>query len=166
MAWVTPRTFVAAAVLTAAQLNETRDNLKALLPGDQVAFQTYTPTLTQSSTVTKTVTFARYTQIAKLVFVQVEVSATGTGTASNTVTLSLPVTAANNGLVGAFQQNLGGRIVDASGGPATFPAWTYLASTTTMALLNASNQILGGAGFTAALASGDTVQMNLVYEAA
>lgn len=165
MAWTTPRTFVAAAVLTAAQLNETRDNLKAILPGDQLAWQTYTPTLTQSAAVAKTVTFARYFQMAKLVFVQVDVAATATGTGTNIVTLSLPVTAADNGRVGAFQQVCAGRLVDATG-PTVYVASTYLASTTTMGLLNASNQILGAAGFTAALASGDTVQMNLIYEAA
>lgn len=33
MAWVAPRTYVAAAVLTAAQLNETRDSLKYLYGG-------------------------------------------------------------------------------------------------------------------------------------
>jgi hypothetical protein len=46
VAWVAPRTYVAAAVLTAAQLNETRDSLKAI--GD--AWTAYTPTWTSTGT--------------------------------------------------------------------------------------------------------------------
>ncbi len=46
MTWVAPRTYVAAAVLTAAQLNETRDSLKAI--GD--AWTSYTPTWTSTGT--------------------------------------------------------------------------------------------------------------------
>ena len=65
MAWTTPATFSAGAVLTAAQLNAITNDLKALLPLDQVAWTTWTPTLTQTGAVTKTVTYAKYTQVGK-----------------------------------------------------------------------------------------------------
>jgi hypothetical protein len=59
------------------------------------AWESYTPTLTQSSTVTKTVTYAKYTQINKLCIVNVRLDVTGAGTAANSVVVGLPLTSAS-----------------------------------------------------------------------
>lgn len=72
-------------VLTAATLNTIG-----------AAWVDYTPTLTQSATVTKTINHARYCQIQKTVFVQIFMTVTGAGTASQIVTVGLPFTAKNN----------------------------------------------------------------------
>jgi trimeric autotransporter adhesin len=125
----------------------------------------YTPTLDQSGAVTKTVDYARYTRIGKLIIVNFHLTVTGTGIAANTVTVSLPVTAVVSGLpvVGA------GVIFDTSAG-VRYPGIAALNATTTCAFLLASennqNAFLGSVTFSAALASGDTITGHLTYEAA
>lgn len=82
-------TFTAGQVLTAAELNTAG------------AYLDYTPTWTQSATITKTVNWARYTQLGKLVIGSVKMTATSAGTANNKIIVSFPVAASsNNFLVG------------------------------------------------------------------
>ncbi len=172
MAWTTPRDWVAAAVVTAAQMNaHVRDNLKALLPLDQVAWTTYTPTFSQSATITKTVTRAKYQQIGKIVFFDVTLTATSAGTAANAVLVGLPVTAA--AAVGSGQHAGSGRIFDTSVA-GTCPGLTIIASTTTCALVDSASAQTGnplllgqtGTSFAAAIGSGDVVYACGFYEAA
>lgn len=54
------------------------------------AWSTYTPTLTQSATVTKTVTYARWVRIGRTIHFAVKLTVTGSGTASNAVRVGLP----------------------------------------------------------------------------
>lgn len=128
------------------------------------AWTTYTPTLTQSGAVTKTVTYAAYQRTGRMVTVSLILAVTGSGTASNTVTVSLPVTAkvANNLPVGI------GGIFDTSVG--TYNPGIVVFNTTTTAAMRPANSttstFLGAGIFTAALASGDSVEMTITYEAA
>lgn len=165
MAYTTPATWVAGDVLTAAQLNaQLRDNLLAAFPLGVDAWTAYTPTLTQLGAVTKTVTYAKYQRVGRIIIAQVQLAITGAGTAANAVSLSLPVTAAAAGsmIVGV------GQIYDASVN-AGFKGLAYL-NTTTTCLLAPTNTTtagaLGGDTFTAALASGDSYSVSLTYEAA
>ena len=123
----------------------------------------FTPTLTQSGAVTKTTTYARYYKVGRFVHVQVLLAVTGSGTGGNTVTVSLPFTAAQAGGMSAG----GGSIYDASVG-AAYPGRVLL-NTTTTAALSPTNVTTGGylgaATFTAALASGDSIDMEFRYEA-
>lgn len=163
MAWVTPRTFVAAAVLTAAQLNETRDNLKALLPLDQLAWTSYTPVLTQSGAVTKTVDYAKYTRFGNLVVMRVLLTCTGSGTANNIVTVSTPLTASTASNIPCGT----GYIATTS----WFPGLAVMLTTTTIALIDTtaattSNLALGQTGTAAAgqLLSTNKVGIFATYE--
>jgi hypothetical protein len=161
MAWVTPRTYTAAAVLTAAQLNETRDNLKALLPLDALAWTSYTPTLTQLGAVTKTVTYAKYTRLANCVIVRCVLACTGSGTANNLITVSLPVTASQ-----ASDIPCGVGYVKATN---WFPGEAITSTTTTIAFIDTSQAVAVGLGQTGssaggALASGNTVGFQAAYE--
>jgi hypothetical protein len=129
------------------------------------AWTSYTPTLTQAATVTKTVTYAKYVQIGKTVIGSVFLTVTGAGTAANAVKLGLPVTAAT-----ATSLVIGpGYIFDTSAG-FLYTAIGTLASTTDVQFLSlvngAASQVLGSASFTAALAVGDLVLLNFSYEAA
>ncbi len=167
MAFVAWRTWVAGAVVTAAQLNQDiRDNLQAMFPLGAPAWTAYTPTLVQSGTVTKTVTYAKYTQVGKTVTAQIVLAAAGAGTANAKVTVTLPVTAAT-----MQSQPIGtGYISDASV-VFTYPGLAVMDSTTTVAMLDSSQQTAvrsgqTGATFSAALASGDSIGLFLVYEAA
>jgi hypothetical protein len=58
------------------------------------AWTTFSPTLTQSVTVTKTDSYCKWTRYGRTIHATTFVSATASGTTANPVTLSLPVTAA------------------------------------------------------------------------
>ncbi len=125
----------------------------------------YTPTLTQSSAVTKTVTYAKYEKIGRQVILNVNLSITGTGSANNTVTVSLPFTAA----VGGNLPVGGGFLFDVSAA-LNYPNIAVLNSTTTAAFIDAATphalyQGQTGADFAAALAAGDGIDFFAVYEA-
>ena len=122
----------------------------------------YTPTLTQSGTVTKTVTYSRYQRIGRLIRFQCYLAVTASGTANNPITVSLPETAAQASLpVGTMYW------YDASAGVNFInPAW--LASTTTAGgLIHGAATQIGQtqAGWPNQLASGDAILFDITYEA-
>lgn len=149
-----------AIVVTKKTLTDVEGAIATLETGPVSA--AWTPTITQSGAVTKTVTYGKYFQIGKLVFASALLSITGSGTGANQVTLSLPVTAA----AGSSQAAGHGYLYDSSA--ATVYSFTaLLASTTTANLLQLNvNGFLGSTGFTAGLASGDLINIFLTYEAA
>lgn len=119
----------------------------------------YTPTLTQSGTVTATVNFAKYVDVGNIRFIDVSLSVTGSGTGSNVVTVSIPSSAASTGAtVGS------GYFYDTSAsGYLTFIVET--ASSTTVKFMasgggTSTNKDFLGAGtpFQSALASGDLIK--------
>lgn len=129
------------------------------------AWTSYTPTLTQSGAVTKTATYAKYIQTGKTVRGNAYLTVTGSGTGSNAVKVGLPVAAATTAasIIGT------GYILDSSAN-LLYTAVVTVASSTEVQLLAAVNgaavQVLGASSFTAALASGDLVQVVFSYEAA
>lgn len=144
----------------------TESDINTYLAGEGGAWRTYTPTLTQSGTVAATVTRAVWARYGRTIHFQVTLAVTASGTANNQVTVSLPATAASSG----FTIIGGGYLTDATG-PSNYAGITYLASTTTAGLQSTSSTALGllgftGTPFTAALASGDTVNISGTYEAA
>jgi len=80
MAWSTPKTYSVGAVLTAADLNTyQRDNLNYLYG----AAGTFSPTLTQSGSVTLTTATGRYFHIGYRCMLHIFLDLGGTGTTSN-----------------------------------------------------------------------------------
>jgi hypothetical protein len=125
------------------------------------AWESYTPTLTQSSTVTKTVTYAKYTQINKLCIVNVRLDVTGAGTAANSVVVGLPLTSASANI------NIGSvSIFDAS--VSTNYSGTCLLTTTSTVSFTGdwSGNNLWGAAPNVALAANDQIHISLQYEIA
>ena len=59
---------------------------------DMGAWTTYTPTLSQDATITKTINHARYIQFGKIVMGNVYMTATSSGTSGFTIRTSFPVT--------------------------------------------------------------------------
>jgi hypothetical protein len=59
------------------------------------AWESYTPTISQGATLTKTIGYAKYTRINKLVIVHVMCTITSAGTAGSVYVCTLPITAAN-----------------------------------------------------------------------
>jgi hypothetical protein len=166
----TPKTWVAGDVLTAAQLNaELRDALLAIFPlgPPDVAWTPYTPTLTQSGAVTKTVNQAAYTRVGRKITAHVMMTCTGSGTAANEVRVGLPITAR---VTTGDRQIVGqGAILDISanvfiGGLAIMK--TDGNSVAFVPTSTDSGGFLGQSVFTAALASTDVVSMTVTYESA
>jgi hypothetical protein len=160
----TPKTWVAGDVLTAAQLNaELRDALLATFPlgPPDAAWTSYTPTLTQSGAVTKTVTYAKYTKIGRLVICNVQLVCTGAGTGAAVVAVGLPpYVPVQTGLmpIGTFT------IRDISAA-ASYVAYAAPVTTTTVqGMPSVSTNYLGAQIFTAALASPDEIGLALAYE--
>ena len=148
---------------TGATLTESDINL--YLGGEGGAFSTWTPTVTQSGAVTATVTHAVYGRWGRLIIANFRLAVTGSGTGGNAVTVSLPVTAARaNMVVGT------GSVFDNSAG-LSYSGNVFLASASSMDYRQhgtgtATDNRLGMAGFTAALASSDGLDGVLMYEAA
>ena len=143
----------------------TESDINTYLTGEGGAWTTWTPTVTQSGAVTVTVTHAVYGRWGRLIIANFRLAVTGTGTAANAVTVSLPVTAARaNMMVGT------GSLFDTSASLG-YSGNVFLPSATTMDYRQqgtgtATDNRLGVAGFTAALASGDGLDGFLMYEAA
>lgn len=170
------RAIVAGDLFYAGPTDKTFDDIETELAADTAlladgfplgvgAWTTYTPTLTQSGAVTKTVQQARYTQIGKLIVGELYLTVTGTGTASNAILVGLPVACAQT------TAPLGsGFIFDSSAASAQVGHWLCASSTSVMHLLlhggNGQGAGATASGFTAALASGDQVRAQFSYEIA
>jgi hypothetical protein len=123
----------------------------------------YTPVVTQSGTVTKTVTYAKHISAGNLVIVQAYLVITGAGTNNNTITVSLPTTAAHSN---AIQVGVG-RVTDF--GTQSYPCIMQHNTTTTVAFLRCD--VLSPGGLVGvdpqfALANTDILQFSITYEAA
>lgn len=124
----------------------------------------YTPTLTQSGAVTKTVTYAKYVKVGRTVSGVINLTATGAGTANNAVLIGVPATAA----AADFQVVGSGLIYDDSV-VTYYHGLTVLNATTTFAIHpTGGGPLMGqtGANFPNALASGDVIRFCFTYEAA
>lgn len=118
----------------------------------------YVPTLTQGATITKTPEFAVYARTNGWAYAQVSLSVGSAGTAANQIIVGLPP------LVPTSYRNLGsGAVFDASTGLWYNGVAVYQSATTCTIIPNAANTGLGQSSFTAALASGDLVMLNLAY---
>lgn len=122
------------------------------------AWTAYTPTLTQSATITKTVTSAQYSRSGRIIVGQATLVATSAGTAANAVLVGLPVASAGAGPVGGQMF-----VLDASTG-----IWhvgpALMATTTSVGMA-----VQGATGFFGAsitIASGDNIRISFQYEAA
>lgn len=133
------------------------------------SWTTYTPTWTQSATITKTVNWARYVQIGKLVTGSIKMTSSSAGTSANKIIVGLPVTASTNN----FQLGTAMYTVSTTG---MYPLHVLYESTTTMAFLASYSSTApttttrfgtGSSGANATtIASGDTINIQFSYEAA
>lgn len=131
------------------------------------ALTSWTPTITQSGSVTCTVSRATYMRIGRQVDCQMYLSVTGAGTGANAVIIGgLPFTAVASNVV----MTGSGFLLDSNTG--FYNPWIAAAeSTTTVALWAsaasaATNPRLGVTGFTAALAAGDLIVGGFSFECA
>lgn len=128
------------------------------------AWQTWTPTLTQSGAVTKTVTYASYVQIGKLIIAQCRLDVTGSGTSSNSIVVGLPVTAVRSGSLAFGVGEFG--FWDASASQLFIGQARLISTTTIDAFRDSAGNSIGSSTPTVALASGDVITISVIYEAA
>lgn len=130
------------------------------------ALTSWTPTITQSGSVTCTVNRAAYQRIGRWVTCQMYLTITGTGTGSNAIIIGgLPVTA----LAAQLTMAGSGILFDTSG--SIYYPWIPVGESSTTAGLwstvnSGGNTRLGTIAFTDALASGDVISGVFAYEAA
>jgi hypothetical protein len=139
-------------VLTAATLNTIG-----------AASVSYTPTLTQGVTVSKTIVVARYFQYQKMVIGQVSLSVTSSGTSGSRILIGLPLTSniASEIIVGTFL------IV---GGPSHYGnivgSAVQQSTTTVGGFVTSGTSNWAGVSPTYQLLSGDSVHITFMYEVA
>lgn len=133
--------------------------------GNVSAWNTYTPSLTQSATITKTVTYARYWKHGRTVVAQGSLAATSNGTANNVIKIGLPV-------AGVATLVPGGLIWWIASG-VYYPAFAAMDTTSTivgvlptLAVNLGQTATVGGSAYDNQVASGDTLAFSFVYEAA
>ena len=160
MAWTTPPTYVAGAILTAAQMNAVSGNFDVLAPFT-AAWTPFTPTLTQPGAIAKTTNHASYVQVGKLVTVAFHLTATGAGTAANSMAVGLPVASAvTTLLIGS------GAIYDASAGTTYSGQWFNTTATSVIFVGDWSGPNSWGVTPAIALANNDIIRGTLTYQAA
>lgn len=145
----------------------TESDINTYLMGEGGAWTSWTPTITQSGSVTCTVNRATYARYGRTIYATAFLTVTGTGTASNSVVIGgLPATAAySTGSVGF------GALSDLSA-TRTYPFVAALTSTTAFGLLgtqdvSADIQLgVASSSFTAALANTDQISFTITYQAA
>jgi hypothetical protein len=164
MAFVTPTNVTVGSVLTASRYNaDVTENMTQLAPFF-TAWSTYTPTVAQgaSTNIAKTVNVARFCQVGKLVIVRLNLSMTAAGTGANNITVSLPVTSA---FAGGAQTIVIGEFLYDDQGTATYTGAVQTTSTTTCIMATSTGGVVG-ANPNFAVASGDTIRIGVMYEAA
>ena len=147
-----PFPFVAGDVLTAAELN-----------GIGEAWTSYTPVIKGgATTVTATLTYAKYARVNKVVFARVDATITSAGAVNGGITVSLPVAAtqaSTTAVVGSFM------ILKAG---VAFYAGAAVNSTTSTAAGTAYGSVdfMGASNPSITLANLDKVSFFICYEVA
>jgi hypothetical protein len=120
----------------------------------------YTPTITQGVTLSKTVNYAKYKQIGKTIYVNISMTITSGGTAGNRIRTSLPIPVISADIVVLGS----GYYFDA--GTAHYPGTAIIYDVNTVELYThaTANAIGASPGVTAA--NNDVMAYNLVYEVA
>lgn len=133
--------------------------------GNAGPWTSFTPTLTQSATVTKTVNRGHYVRAGRSVIGESVMTCSSSGTAANNVVVGLPVaaaTATNNTVMGE------GFVYDASANFFYFGVLLRDTGTTATFLRRtdaAAAGYIGSSGFTAALTTSDIISYYFQYEA-
>jgi hypothetical protein len=145
--------------LTVVTGSTVQDALEAV--DTEFAFASYTPTFTQVGALTTSSLVARYVQIGKLVFVYVNAVFSSAGTAGTSITTSLPVTASTGGMSRGV-----GQVTDA--GTGDYTGFTRFTTATAATIVHGNANTIQGIGQNPsfAVASGDTLTMTAIYEAA
>ena len=132
------------------------------------ALTSWTPAVTQSGSVSVTVNRATYSRVGRRIHAEALLTVTGSGTASNLITVSLPV-AIDSGWVSDYTDIGQARISDVSAAINYAVYGVAPHSTTTVKFSSSVSAVPptfhGAATFTAGLAVGDILALQVSYEA-
>lgn len=131
------------------------------------AWTAWTPTVTQSGSVSGTTTGSYYIRIGRLVIASLYFAPSSSGTAANAIVISLPVTARD----GTTVVYAGPMVtVEDTSAAQRWAGPALMVSTTTFKIQDmgstGSSNYLGASTFTAAITTGDFIYGQLMYEAA
>lgn len=164
MAYSAPTTKTTGDLITAAIWNQdVVDNQNAAFPLGVAAWTNWTPTITQSGSVTFTITRAKYQRIVgRFIICQADLAITGAGTTNNAITVGgLPAASAGNGaeIMGSFRyfDNGTGNYSGTVQGNSTTSVQFYVGGTQSGAM---------GVSPNFATANGDVFRLMFQYEAA
>jgi hypothetical protein len=147
-----PFPFVAGNVLTAAELN-----------GIGEAWTSYTPTIKGgATTVTATITYAKYARVNKLVIATVLATVTSAGAANGAITVSLPIAAAT----GLNESTSGTFLVKDAGTAYYFGAAVIYSTTEVRGQAYNSADYMGANTPAFTLANNDVIGMTVIYQVA
>jgi hypothetical protein len=125
-----------------------------------LAWTSYTPTLSQgtSTNISKTIVYAKYARLGKIVHANIRMIAAGTGQATAPVFVSLPITAASSavpvGTVDFFDGNV-----------TNYVGFAYAGSTTTVGLVTHNNgENYLGTNPSLGVAVNDIINLSICYE--
>lgn len=139
----------------------TADTWQTVVPIGQ--WTDYTPTLTQSIAVTKTINYARYIRIGRLIVAQVYLTITSAGTGGNPVVVGLPFAASNTTV--ATASTIGSFSYQDTGTASYSGTANFTSSTTVAGQAHNQGAFIGQApSFTTA--NTDIVSIMVSYEAA
>ena len=122
----------------------------------------YTPSLSQGASVTKTIENSKYSRYGSLVVGNVSVALSSAGTAASVIASSVPVAAAmtaTNPVIGNYT------FYDLSATTYYCGAVVLTSGTTVNFIVDGATGKLGSSGFSGAVASGDILSFNFSYEA-
>lgn len=127
------------------------------------AWRSWTPTVTQSGSVTVTITYARYIVLARLVVVQARLAVTGTGTAANAIIIGGVPSVIEPANSGAATYVIGAGLVRNTG--TAFNGGVLAAvGVSDWRFIQAGNNNFVGIAPSFALASGDEIGFEASYE--
>lgn len=171
-AWIKPSDFTSASTVTfddtglvVATGGTVQDALESL--DGQFTYANYTPTISQSATVTTSALYARYIHIGKFVQAYGYAVVSSAGTTNQPVQVTLPATASSVYNVSVLDNLLGPGMV-ADTGTIWNPVLCALRGTGAIGFVKSydANESWVGQNPNFALASGDRIGWNITYEAA
>lgn len=133
-------------------------DLATVFPANTDAWTTYTPTLTQGVTVTKSLTRNRYTKIGRTIVGNVYLSLTSAGTAGGHLKVGLPEACTSGGGSAWF--------FDASSSTRYVLSASLASATEFWFLHDTSGANVFGAAPAVTVASGDLIEVNFTCETA
>ena len=145
------------------------------VPSASYTYSSYTPTVTQSGTLTLTSSTGAFVTIGDFIHAQFKCEIGSAGTANNGITLTLPTNASTTTINGSTAMGVGTVVIYKSSAVSVYWGFCTIKSANLMEFRSGLNKSLStdaevwgktGSDFAFALASGDTINVSFSYRKA